>query len=40
VKGMVMPIYKLKRKMVEAMHGIKIIEIPAGEVDKWATRIP
>jgi hypothetical protein len=40
VKGMVMPIYKMKRKMVEAMHGIKIIEIPAKEVAQWAGRIP
>lgn len=40
VKGMVMPIYKLKRKMVEAQHGITIIEIPAGKVAEWADRIP
>lgn len=40
VKGMVMPIYKLKRKMVEAQHDISIIEIPAGEVEQWADRIP
>lgn len=40
VKGMVMPIYKLKRKMVEAQHEVTIHEIPSREVSKWAGRIP
>jgi hypothetical protein len=27
VKGMVTPLYRLKKKLVEAIHGIKIIEV-------------
>lgn len=40
VKGMVMDLYKLKRKLVEAQHSIRIIEIPAGKVKEWADTIP
>lgn len=40
VKGMMTPIYKLKRKMVVASYGFEIIEIPARDIEKWAGRIP
>lgn len=40
VKGMVMDLYKLKKKMVEAQHGVEIIEIPAGKVGTFAFRVP
>lgn len=40
VKGMMTDLYRLKRKLVEAQHGITIAEIPAKEIGKWADRIP
>lgn len=36
VKGMIMDLYKLKRKLVEASHGIEIVEIPSRKVNEWA----
>lgn len=38
VKGMVMPLYKLKKKLVEASYGFEIVEIPASKVTQWAGR--
>lgn len=40
VKGMMTPVYKLKRKMVEASYGFAIVEIPAKQVAKWAGQVP
>jgi hypothetical protein len=40
VKGMSTPLYKLKKKLVQATHGIEIIEIPAGLITKWENRLP
>lgn len=40
VKGMVMDLYKLKKKMVEAQHGVEICEIPASKISSWDFRIP
>ena len=40
VKGMVTPLYKLKKKLVLATHAIDIIEIPARLITKWENRLP
>lgn len=41
VKGFITPVYALKRKMVEAQYGIRIVEVPAGRAtDKWALCLP
>lgn len=40
VKGMVLDVYDLKKKMVRAIHGIAITEIPANEVNQWTTKLP
>jgi hypothetical protein len=39
VKGMLTDIYKLKKKLVEACYDIKILEIPAKDVEKWDGRL-
>lgn len=38
VKGMIMPVYKLKRKLLEAVHQVDVLEIKGGEIRKWAGR--
>lgn len=40
VKGMVMDLYKLKKKMVQAQHDVEINEIPASKIASWAFLIP
>jgi hypothetical protein len=40
VKGMVMDLYRLKKKAVEAQHGVVINEIPARKIADWAFRLP
>ena len=40
VKGMVTDVYLIKKKLVEAEYGIKIIEIPASKVNQWAGITP
>jgi hypothetical protein len=39
VKGMITDVYRLKKKLVQAVHRIEIKEIPAREVPQWAGRI-
>ena len=39
VKGMVLPEYKLKKKLMSA-NGTAIFEIPAKDVDQWNMRLP
>lgn len=36
VKGMVTPMYRLKKKLVQAVHGLAIVEIPGKDVPDWA----
>lgn len=40
VKGMVTDIYRIKKKLVEAIHLVEIQEIPARDVLKWIDKIP
>lgn len=40
VKGMITDVYRIKKKLVEAVHGIRIVEIPAKEIPSWSNRIP
>jgi hypothetical protein len=40
VKGQVTDIYKIKKKLVESLYGIKIHEIPSKEIEKWENIIP
>lgn len=40
VKGMITPIYRLKRKMVKAAHALDIVEVPAKSVKKWELCLP
>jgi|TARA_R110000822_G_scaffold13874_4_gene49014 hypothetical protein len=40
VKGQVTDIYKIKKKLVESLYFIKIIEIPSRDVVKWENKIP
>ena len=40
VKGMITPIYKMKRKMVKALHNLDIVEVPANKVAKWEGCVP
>ena len=40
VKGYFTEVYVLKRKMAEAYHHIKIIEIPSRQIELWAGRLP
>lgn len=40
VKGMVTDVYDLKKKLVRALHGVDVVEIPAKQVKQWASRIP
>lgn len=40
VKGQVTDIYKIKKKLVESLYGIKIIEIPSRDIEKWENIIP
>ena len=40
VKGMVTDVYALKKKLVEALYQMKIIEIPARKVGEWEGRVP
>ena len=40
VKGQVTDIYKIKKKLVESLYGIKIIEIPSRDIEKWEQKIP
>jgi hypothetical protein len=40
VKGMVTDVYKIKKKLVEAVHRIQIQEIPAKDVPKWEGMVP
>jgi hypothetical protein len=39
VKGMVLPEYRLKKKLMSA-NGTAITEIPAKDVDQWNMRLP
>lgn len=38
VKGMVTDVYRIKKKLVEAIYRIEIVEIPAKDVPKWEGR--
>lgn len=40
VKGMMTDLYSLKRKLVQAQHGITINEIPAGKIEQWSGQLP
>jgi hypothetical protein len=40
VKGVPNALYKLKKKLIEATHGVQIMEIPAALIDKWWNRLP
>lgn len=40
VKGMVTDVYRIKKKLVQAVHRIEIQEIPAKDVPKWEGRVP
>lgn len=40
VKGMILPEYTLKKRLMLGIHGINVIEIPAKQIDKWMLRIP
>lgn len=40
VKGMLTDVYAMKKKLVEASHGIAINEIPARKVAEWEGRTP
>ena len=40
VKGMWLDTYDMKKKLVRALHGIEIFEIPAKDVIKWHNKIP
>lgn len=40
VKGMITPVYTMKRKMVVAQYNIEIVEVPAKSVDKWEGCVP
>lgn len=40
VKGMVTDVYRIKKKLVEAVHRIRIDEIPAKDIPKWEGRVP
>lgn len=35
VKGMITDIYKIKKKLVEAVYDVKILEIPSKKVGEW-----
>lgn len=39
VKGMMMPVYKLKKKLVEAVYPFEIVEIPSRKIAQWADRV-
>lgn len=39
VKGMITDVYRLKKKLVEAVHHIKIKEIPAKDVPNWDGKV-
>jgi hypothetical protein len=38
VKGMVTDVYRIKKKLVEAIHHVEILEIPGGSVASWADK--
>jgi hypothetical protein len=38
VKGMVTDVYKIKKKLVQAVHGIEILEIPGNSIANWADK--
>lgn len=38
VKGMIMPVYRLKRKLLEAVLNLDVLEIEAGKIRTWAGR--
>lgn len=38
VKGMVTDVYRIKKKLVQAVHGIEILEIPGNSVANWADK--
>jgi hypothetical protein len=38
VKGMITDIYKIKKKLVEAVYDVKILEIPSKKVGEWKDR--
>lgn len=40
VKGMITDVYAMKKKLVEASHGLTINEIPARKVAEWEGRTP
>lgn len=40
VKGMITPVFRLKRKLVEALFVIEICLIPGRDVPKWAGIVP
>jgi hypothetical protein len=40
VKGMLTDVYVMKKKLVEALHSVRINEIPARKVGEWAGRVP
>jgi hypothetical protein len=38
VKGMVTDVYRIKKKLVQAVHHVEILEIPGGSVASWADK--
>ena len=38
VKGMITDVYKIKKKLVQAVHNIEILEIPGGSIAQWADK--
>lgn len=40
VKGMMTPTYKIKQKLMQAVYGIELVEIPARDINHWAGRLP
>jgi hypothetical protein len=40
VKGMLTDVYVMKKKLVEALHGVKIHELPSRLVGKWEGLTP
>lgn len=40
VKGMILDVYVIKKKLVEAQYGLTIHEIPGRKVGEWEGRVP
>jgi hypothetical protein len=38
VKGMITDVYKIKKKLVQAVHNIEILEIPGGSLASWVDK--